>query len=684
MTAQISKKQSQELLLWNKTHLNLIRLNDADDQQLIDSLQTVSYSGYNHMSVFEYINSNRSLLIGDIGKRRALKGISYTIHDFYDALRFPVNNFSGSITKDQCATLLRKTGSDQIIIIDVDDADSFSVYIYNLISGWQYHRLDIPDLVNRNNSIPGDVEEVLTEGFFKQLNQYLDYDQSLTTSWVFSGEVTTLINQSLGRFCLKFFSNLQTSLPFINKIFFDSFNLLNYLKIFSDSFLSLNFSKIIDEIPLSIVNMEAFEGNVEEVHLVLYDSELGPRDEFVKIKKNDLNLVSVEEKSSIQGVTNISMSPGNIWFWQKSDMANLKKVEKNKKISLISEFQIKPIKDIRTLNFRKIVKDSLWEVDLSFEGLSQKKSILEISPKIFLRIKGVKKEDLLVVHEQRVHEGQLLNKSRNVKLLFETKEYRSPVDGYISTNYVDQGFLVIKLLEKKKKDLSWLNARKVVKEGRGLKGSVYVLKSFALPLAFSIGGSYSGTLVIADSFKEAEKYAQEMINIVLVVNFALKQDEMVYLYKMNTRSIIGAGLLTDIAQVDEAYWQLFNYSSVTNTGIDQNRYAFDNYILDMLRNNEGGEVFVDSKQKELKFLSNAMQKGKFGMIKNRKNGDGGALFDLDSVEVLEKGQQVIVHSNEALFKKAEIMVRQGSDLVLKDIETNSLLKDKSQNVSLVE
>jgi hypothetical protein len=588
-----------------------------------------------------------------------------------------VNNFASTITKEQVSTLLRKIGSDQIIILDVDDSDSFSIYVFNLIAGMQYQRVDIPDEENRNNSITCGVGNILTDELLEQVNQLISCDRSLSTAWVFTGELTTLINQDLGRFFLKFFSNLKVTLPFINRLHLDSYNLLNYLKIFPDKFLSMNFTKIIKEVPLNIVNLESFEGRVDEINLVGLDGDLGSGDEKILVKKNDVNLIRLEEDTSIQGIPSVSMAPGFAWFWRKEDKLNLEKVDRHKKISLISDFQIKPIKNIKTLNFRKFSKESFWQLDPVVEKLTKKKRVLEISPKVFLRIKGVKKEDLLVVHEQRVHEGQLLNKSRNVKLLFETKECKSPVDGYVSTKYIDQGFLVVKLLDKKKKDFTWLDSKKLVKKGSQLSEKIYKLESFSLPVAYSFGSSYTGTLVLADSFEDAEKYAQDMINVVVAVNFPISKDQLVYLYKMDVRAIISAGMLPDIVQIDEAYWQLFNYTLMSNLEIDQDYYAFDDYVLDVLKENEGIEVFVDSKQKELKFLVQNAKGEKFGMQHQPDNQPEKNQQDL------KKGQQVIVHSQEYLYKKAEIMVQQGSELVLKDVQTSKLFKVQAQNVSLI-
>lgn len=677
--------QSQRLYFWNKSHLNIFVQSDKGD--LLSFEEAIRFHGETPQSVLEYILDTQSFAVttDTNAAADAIISSSYTIYQYYDKHHFPINSVQPAITYQQASALLKKLGTEQLVIIDIDDSFSATTYCINASTGMHSIVIEADNGVEvdyrlDNYHVTYHVDEILTKALIDQIQKELQLDNSLQTVWLFTGEVITHCNNAILDFVQIFFSNLSIDLPINNKVVIDKYSLANYLEVLPANFLDHNFRASFAILPITIFNLN----NLPSKEMVKLKYKDGSDFNYYIQKKRD-NFITVDRSGYLFEYLNLSFSSGVIWLWQLPQKTNSIRLPKLSFLANIIPFhEIKPF--ITLSNSVKQMKATMWHVPIGTAAykkleigealdLSKRQRFLRDQAEQYLYVPGMKKEDFLVVNGQKVLAGEVLNKKNKSGGLIR-KEVIAPTTGIISFKYLDEGFLAIRSQELYLRDMGWLkdSSTRVMKKLPENNIAVMV-ESYCVPLSVVKGSNFFGNLVCLSNIKELDQYQDNPQTMAFVVRETVNYQEVLAAFNRGIKAIIVPDIL-GMEKIAPDFWQLFSlgvYSKACS--------YFPDHVMTQLLLRQFNECFFDSQSKQFKIRLDDEASATFmpeHLPKSKIESDR----TINST-ALVKGALVKSTSYQTLFRAAKIIHRDRNALLLQDLETEQLFSETTDNVKLV-
>lgn len=680
MSTTAHTDQIQYSFIWNRSHLNIFAV--ETQVSLLDFRYCLSYGGETPQSLLDYLINSEQLLEQQLDRQQVLAN-SYSIYQYYDKHHFPLNNVSPEIQAGVLAELLVKLKTEQLVVIDMDDANTLTVYTFSRTSGYSKQSLPGSESLetqwqNHNYHVTYSVAEVLTKANISYLSKSLKLDNAYDTCWLFTGEIVAYFNNSFLDFVYTLFSNLTLELPLTNRIIIDKFALLNYLQALPTQTLSLNFASCFHELPLRVFNRDLLP-NKDQVRLNYRD---GDQQNYYLQQKRE-NWLEVKQAGYLYDYLNLDFQPGLLWFWRLPAARKNIQLPKLNLLRFAKPAALKPF-TMMTAHIRQS-KYTPWRIPVGAAiykqaepgvklKVAKRQSFSREAVEYFIHTPGLNKEELLVVNAQKVLRGEILN--RRGRGLVHSSQYVAPVSGTVSLKYLAEGFLAIRTQELNHRDLAWL-----VEEGQLVTKKLPVntleveLASYCLPLSVLKGPGVFNNLVCLHSSKEVEQYQPNLPNLTLVVRETIDYQTLLGLYDKGARAVVAADVL-GFEKIASSFWSLYSLGVYSRACGYLPDYLFSQLLL-----RQYNECYLDPISRELKVRFSDNYSQTFTPEKLPQS----SLAKLAVVDdsVVGKGDLVKSLSHLTLFRAAKVLHRDQQDLMLLDLETQQLFADSVDNVKLV-
>lgn len=670
----MSEQAAQLKFFWNKTHLNILSINEV----AIDMVASFSYSGRSPQSFLEYLDSIKP-------GHPELKGLSleeitaqsYTIYDYYNPHYFPIKSVLPKVNTAVCDLILQKLGVEQLVILDVDNAYDCSLIKYTIADGLQMNHfsLDTPDLDNK--IVYTDVKKVWTKQFLQSLFGKVKLVEDASTAWLVTGEVVTASNNNVAVLVRELFLNLEVALPPVNVLLIDKFQLFNYLSSFSEGFLKPNLTRIFEVLPFTIFNLDLLPDR-NNIKLRFAHNNVV---KTVKVFDNIINLVRVDAAGFLFDYRFLKFAKGYIWFYNKAKDSKLTPA----KLLTLATMTFPKLKQLNVLQHTlRLEKQATWEVKLSKDLLEKievgrrlELEADEISqhykPEHYLLVGNVKKTDLSVINGQKVAKGEQLNNTPGWNLLSTRKRILAPASGVVSTKYLDSGFLKISETTATSKDMSWLNEVKARVIGKSDTRVKLQLKVTALPLYYTQGKGQLEVALFAPHLGEAFDLLSAAPGSIAIINERLSVQEIEKLYSAGAKAIVAPSV--ESLRLPKNYFQLFGLGVLNQTAT-----AFPPSIAKLFFEQQFTEVYLNVELSELQFPA---EKSGFKFAHSYTKEQKQKLQDQQSR--LRKGARVLLTTPENLFREAKVLHidKESGELILRDLNSAQVYKQPRERVSIV-
>ncbi len=511
----------EKLFIWNRS--NVLQLRDTPHGLYPEA--RYHYRGRSPLAVLDYLSAH--LQANDIIDH------SITIHDFYSK-EFPIRGVEMEANSDLYRSLLRKWDVEQLAVVDIDSTAQYCLQVYDFTLGLREMQLQEPD----NNFFTHIASRLIAEiGLQKKFNQ-LQLSVDKKTAWLFTGELAFFMKSEVVKACTSLFNEMGASLPLLNYAYYDKYQLLNTAqetKISIEGYLTTT--------SVSALNTQLIADATGGV-VLKSNGKLEAQLAIKTTRRPQLHIIDTQVK--VMGLSGLQVDKGLLWV---TGSKNESGKEKHGRLDIDSTRIETPEyiwhKDTRTasttakpisvkeieLNYNEpVVKP--W--NLPFSKTEEDRRILHknFKRKVAIFLEQVKKENLSVIHGQKVLQGEPLNQKKAVSLLYETKSYLAPISGIIDLRDFDQGIIHIISDKQQLEDFGW--AASVKRRSAG----IYDINTISLPLAFTTGLSNWGRFILAQDIQEAISFAIKVTQSIIVCDFQLSAKQSDDLYQAGASVII--------------------------------------------------------------------------------------------------------------------------------------------------